>query len=54
MSEAGIGVSKEALVKIYQYATSVRMCPLLLDLEAPPEQRFRRGILEVINTGEYE
>jgi hypothetical protein len=54
MSEAGIGVSKDALVKIYQYATSVRMCPLLLDLEAPPEQRFRRGILEVINPNEYE
>ena len=54
MSEAGIGVSKEALVKIYQYATNVRMCPLFLDLEAPPEQRFSRGILEVINTCEYE
>ena len=54
MSECGIGVSKEALTKIYQFATNVRMCPLFLDLESPPEQRFRRGILDVINTKDFE
>ena len=49
LSEFGLGVSKDELVKIYEYATAQKMDPLLIDLEAPPSERFRRGILEIID-----
>lgn len=48
MSEFGLGVSKDQLLKIYQYATAEKFSPLMVDLEADPDKRFRKGWLEVI------
>lgn len=48
LSEFGLGVSKEKLIDIYQYATAEKFNALLVDLEAEPEKRFRRGFLEII------
>lgn len=48
LSEFGLGVTKEQLIEIYQYATVEKMSPLLIDLEAEPQDRFRKGLLEII------
>jgi len=48
MSEFGLGVSKDQLLDIYQYATAEKFSPLMVDLEAEPEKRFRKGFLEII------
>ena len=49
LSEFGLGVSKEELIKIYEYATRDKFYPLLIDLEESPENRFRRGFLDIID-----
>ena len=48
LSEFGLGVSKEELLKIYEYATTEKFSPLLIDMEAEPADRFRKGLLEII------
>jgi hypothetical protein len=49
LSEFGLGVSKEELIKIYEYATRDKFYPLLIDLEESPEKRFRKGFLDIID-----
>lgn len=49
LSEFGLGVTKDELIKIYEYATAEKLQPLLIDLEAPPNERFRKGITEIID-----
>jgi hypothetical protein len=53
LSEFGLGVSKDELIEIYKYATSEKFSPLLIDLEAEPTKRFRKGLLEVIDTSGF-
>lgn len=53
LSEFGLGVTKEELIEIYKYATSEKFSPLLIDLEADSNKRFRKGLLEVIDTSQY-
>jgi len=54
LSEFGLGVSKEELTEIYKYATAEKFSPLLIDLEADPDSRFRKGLLEIININQYQ
>jgi hypothetical protein len=54
LSEFGLGVSKEELLEIYEYATKEKFSPLLVDMEAPPSERFRKGLLEIINTSKND
>lgn len=49
LSEYGLGVTKEQLIQIYEYATKEKMQPLIIDLEAEPGQRFRKGLLQIID-----
>lgn len=49
LSEFGLGVTKEQLLDIYAYATKEKMQPLVIDLEAEPTHRFRKGLLEIID-----
>lgn len=49
LSEMGLGVTKEQLLKIYEFATRQKLQPLLIDLEADPADRFRKGITEIID-----
>lgn len=53
LSEFGLGVSKDQLVEIYKYATNEKFSPLLIDMEADSGQRFRRGLLEIIDVSRY-
>ena len=48
LSEFGLGVSKEQLLALYDYATKEKFVPLLIDMEAQPADRFRKGFLEVL------
>lgn len=49
LSEFGLGVTKDQLLEIYKYATKEKMSPLIIDMDASPEDRFRKGLLEVID-----
>jgi len=49
LKEWGLGISKEQLIKMYQYATAEKFSPLLVDLEQPPEERFRKGFDEILH-----
>ena len=48
LSEFGLGVTKEELLALYEYATKEKMTPLIIDMEAQPEDRFRKGFDEVL------
>ncbi len=48
LSEFGLGVTKEQLLQIYEYATREKLQPLLIDMEANPHERYRRGFTEII------
>jgi hypothetical protein len=52
MSEFGLGVTKDELLKIYDYATREKFSPLIIDMEADKEHRFRKGFLEIIDVNE--
>ena len=53
LSTFGLGVTKEQLLGMYQYATKEKFSPLLIDLEESPENRFRKGFLEILDPKEY-
>lgn len=53
LSEFGLGVTKDQLLGIYSKATEVKLVPLLIDLAAPPERRFRRGFLEILDPADF-
>jgi hypothetical protein len=48
LSEFGLGVSKEQLLALYESATNEKFIPLLIDMEAQPADRFRRGFLQIL------
>ena len=48
LSEFGLGVTKDQLLNIYEYATAEKFSPLLIDMEAEKDKRFRKGLTEII------
>ena len=48
LSEFGLGVSKEELLQLYEYATAEKFSPLIIDMESPAEERFRKGFKEIL------
>ena len=48
LSEFGLGITKEELLEFYQYATKEKFSPLVIDMEADPADRFRKGVDEII------
>jgi len=48
LSEFGLGVSKEQLIQLYEEATREKFSPLLIDLEADPYARFRKGFKQIL------
>lgn len=49
LSEFGLGVTKEQLIRMYEFATSEKFSPLIIDLEADQSKRFRKGLDEIID-----
>ena len=50
LSEAGLGVTKDGLLKLYDEAitNAPKFSILLVDFEAGPEERFRKGFTELL------
>ena len=53
LSEFGLGITKEELLNLYKYATAEKFSPLIIDMEAEVPQRFRKGLLEILDTHSY-
>jgi hypothetical protein len=53
LREWGMGVTKEQLVKMYEYATKEKFSPFVVDLDKTPEERFRKGFLEILNPNDF-
>lgn len=53
LSEFGLGVTKEELLAIYKKATETKLVPMIVDLEATPERRFRRGFTEILDPADF-
>ena len=53
LSEFGLGVSKEQLLKMYEFATMEKFSPLLIDMEGDPLHRFRKGFLTILNPNNF-
>lgn len=51
LSEYGLGVSKDELLEIYNTATEEKFSPLVIDIDASPENKFRKGLLQIIHPG---
>ena len=49
----GCGLSKKQLQSMYEYATKDFGCPLLIDLEADLQHKYRKGLLEFLNPNEF-
>ena len=49
LSEVGIGLTKDELMRVYEYATSEKFSPLLIDCDVEIENRYRKGLLEIID-----
>ena len=54
LSEFGLGVSKEQLMNMYEYATKEKFSPLIIDLEKDPSDRFRKGFTEILDKDMFE
>jgi hypothetical protein len=50
LSEISLGVSKARLMEIYKQATDDKLKFLMVDIDAPPEKRFRINFLDVLPT----
>ena len=53
LSEFGLGVSREQLLGMYEFATSEKFSPLLIDLEEEPFKRFRKGFSQILDPASY-
>lgn len=50
LSEYNLGLKKDTLYSIYKYCTDNPMDFMLIDIDAPEEDKFRHNFLEIINT----
>ena len=53
LSEFGLGVTKDQLIKIYEKATAQKFSPLIIDLEADKDNRFREGFDLILNPNDF-
>lgn len=48
LSEFGLGVSKDELLQLYEYAVRNKFDALVIDMEADKDNRFRRNFTEIL------
>lgn len=53
LRDFSLGLSRDELLTLYRYATDDKKNFLLVDIDSPPENRFRRNFLEVIPVPEF-
>jgi hypothetical protein len=54
ISEFGMGMEKEQLLALYEYATDTKFIPLIVDMETTDKtKKFRKGFEEYINVNEF-
>lgn len=53
LTEFGLGIDKECMVKIYEYATAEKFNTLTIDMESPKEKRLRKNLLEIIDPKQF-
>lgn len=53
LSEFGLGVTREQLLGMYEFATKEKFSPLLIDLEEEPYKRFRKGFSQILDPAEF-
>jgi hypothetical protein len=53
MRECGLGLTKEQLIAIYEYATNTKMSPLIIDFNEQPANRFRKGFTELLRAEDF-
>ena len=53
LSEFGLGVSREQLLGMYEFATKEKFSPLLIDLEEDPYKRFRKGFSQILDPQQF-
>lgn len=49
LSESGIGLDREQLLSLYNYATAEKFNALVIDYEAPIEKKYRKNWLEYLS-----
>jgi hypothetical protein len=53
LSEGGLGLSKDQLLSLYNYATAEKFCALVIDYEAPIEKRYRKNWSEFLDVTHF-
>ncbi len=53
LSSYGLGISPEQMFGMYQHVIQKKFQPLLIDLEAPNDRKFRRGFKEILNVEDF-
>jgi hypothetical protein len=48
LRDFSLGLEKDYLIELYKYCTNDISSFLLVDVEVPPEERFRKGFFEII------
>ena len=49
LSEGGLGLDRDQLLSLYNYATAEKFNALVIDYEAPIDKRYRKNWLEYLN-----
>jgi hypothetical protein len=49
LSEFGLGITKEELLALYKFATAEKFSPLVIDMEEEADNRFRKGLLQILD-----
>lgn len=54
LKESGLGLSKECLLNLYEYATRDKFYPLIIDIEQTDKNmKYRRGFTERLNPSDF-
>jgi hypothetical protein len=48
LSEGGLGLDRDQLLNLYNYATAEKLSALVIDYDAPIEKRYRKNWLEFL------